>query len=51
MFDLGAASTETRRQLIHQLVANGELLATLPFPEIKDMVQLRGALEWMHGSQ
>ena len=48
MFDLSAASPDTRRRLIHQLNINGELLAPLPFPEIKDMRQLRGALKWLH---
>jgi hypothetical protein len=26
---------------------NGELLAVLPFPEIQNMRQLRGALKWL----
>jgi hypothetical protein len=48
LFDLEAASIETRRRLIHQLNVNGELLSLLPFPEIKNMRQLRGALQWLH---
>jgi len=47
MFTLGAACEQTRRQLVHQLIINGELLAKLPFPDIKDMRQLRGALLWL----
>ena len=47
MMDLSAASEDTRRGVIHGLIQNGELLATLPFPEIKNMRQLRGALKWL----
>lgn len=36
----------TRRLLIRNLIVNGELLAILPFPEIRNLRQLRGALQW-----
>ena len=48
IFNLGEDCVGTRRTLIHNLIRNGELLATLPFPEIKNMRQLRGALNWLH---
>lgn len=51
LFDLSAACEGTRRKLIHQLMTNGELLALLPFPEIQNMRQLRGALQWLHENQ
>ena len=51
MLDLSVASPDTRRKLIHQLNINGELLSKLPFPEIKDMRQLGGALKWLHENQ
>jgi len=51
IFNLAMASTATRRRLLHQLMQNGELLALLPFPEIKNMRQLRGALQWLHDNK
>lgn len=48
LFDLRAASNDTRRNLIHGLIKNGELLATCPFGcEIQNMRQLRNALDWL----
>jgi len=47
LYDLSEESVETRRHLIHNMLANGELVAPLPFPEIKNMRQLRGALKWI----
>lgn len=47
ILDLGSASEETRRKVIHTLIRNGELLAILPKSEIpiQDMVSLREALK------
>lgn len=47
MYDLRDVPEFTRRLLIQNLVQNGELLATLPFEDIKNMRQLRGAIKWM----
>lgn len=46
MFDLRGDGESTRRTLVHHLLRNGELLAALPFPEIRTMKQLREALKW-----
>lgn len=46
LYDLDALDVISRRTFIHQMMRNGELLAKLPFPEIRDMKQLRGALKW-----
>lgn len=48
MFNLSVSGVETRRCLIHSLNRNGELLARLPFEEISNMRQLRGAINWLY---
>ena len=44
LLDLGATCDQTRRNLIHQLNVNGEMLARLPFEGIRTMTALRAAL-------
>lgn len=46
LLDLSVACVLTRRRVLHSLIANGELLAALPYPEIKDMVTLRSVLNY-----
>jgi len=41
---LGAAGLKTRRALLHQLLANGELLSALPIP-VQNMAELRNHLK------
>ena len=45
LLDLRVSGENTRRRLIHSLVANGELLARVPFPGIENMVHLRAAIK------
>lgn len=51
IYDLGPMCPDDRRAFIHNMMRNGELVSVLPFPEIKNMRQLRGALEWLHDNQ
>lgn len=45
LLDLSSASEETRRKVVHSLIANGELLSLLPNDHVQDMVSLRAALK------
>lgn len=51
LFNLGHTSVVTRRRLVSRLMTNGELLAVLPIPEIKNMKELRGYLKWEHDNK
>jgi hypothetical protein len=46
LYCLEGVPPNTRRTLIHNMLINGELVAILPFPEISNLRQLRGALQW-----
>lgn len=45
LLDLRIANPHTRRLVIHGLMRNGELMAKVPHPEVRDMKALRAALK------
>jgi hypothetical protein len=48
ILSLDGVIEDSRRNIIHGLMKNGELLAQLPFEKIKDMRVLRAALRAMY---
>ena len=48
ILSLANVGEDSRRNVIHSLMRNGELLAELPFEKIKDMRVLRAALRAMY---
>lgn len=48
LYALTSMDEKERRVFIHNMMRNGELIASLPFDNIRNMKQLRGALEWIH---
>ena len=51
VYDLALMPPGERRIFIHNKIRNGELLAAIPFSDIKNMRQLRGALQWLYDQE